>query len=131
MIILDENIPAPQRQLLEHWKIRVWQIGLNVGRRGMQDDEIIPLLLRQRRPTFFTRDSDFFARDLRHARYCLVHAAVEKNEVAFFVRRCLRHSAMNTIAKRLGSVVRVSRTGLSIWRAGVVRRAFVRWERAE
>jgi predicted nuclease of predicted toxin-antitoxin system len=129
VIILDENIPAPQRQLLEHWKIRVRQIGFNVGRRGMQDDEIIPLLSRQRRPTFITRDADFYDRELCHSRYCLVYAAVEKNEVAFFVRRTLRQSALSTVAKRLGSVVRISRAGLAIWRAGAPQQSFVRWER--
>lgn len=128
MIILDENIPAPQRQLLEHWKIRAGQVGVNVGRLGMQDDEIVPLLLRQRRPTFITRDADFYDRNLCHSRYCLVYAAVEKNEVAFFVRRLLRHSALNTVAKRLGSVIRVSPSGLAIRRLRAPRQAFVRWE---
>jgi hypothetical protein len=128
VIILDENIPAPQRQLLEHWKFRVRQIAFNVGRRGMQDDEIIPLLLQQRRPTFITRDAGFYDRNLCHAGYCLVYLAVERTEVAFFARRCLRHSAMNTIAKRLGAVVRVSPTALAIWRREATRQEFVRWE---
>jgi hypothetical protein len=131
LIILDENIPAPQRQLLEHWRIGVRQIGFNVGRLGMQDDEIIPLLLRQRRPTFITRDVDFYDRDLCHSRYCLAYVAVERNEVAFFTRRFLRHAATNTVMKRLGSVIRISPAGLAIWRAGAPRQAFVRWERAK
>ena len=59
MNVLDENIPKDQRQLLERWRIRARQIGVNIGRRGLQDDEIIPLLLTLRRPTFFTRDADY------------------------------------------------------------------------
>ena len=44
MNILDENIPANQRRLLEGRPVRIHQIGFNLGRCGMQDDEIIPFL---------------------------------------------------------------------------------------
>ncbi len=44
MNILDENISEDQRQLLRGWRIRARQIGHEVGRPGMQDGEIIPLL---------------------------------------------------------------------------------------
>ena len=66
MNILDENILKNQRQLLESWGIPVRQIGFNVGRRGLQDDEIIPFLVQQHRPTFFTRDEDFYKRRTLH-----------------------------------------------------------------
>lgn len=52
MNILDENIPKNQRQLLEKWRIHVRQIGINIGRMGMQDEEIVPFLLQMKRPTF-------------------------------------------------------------------------------
>ena len=43
MIVLDENIDEPQRRRLEMWRIRVRQIGVEVGRLGMKDlNEIIP-----------------------------------------------------------------------------------------
>jgi hypothetical protein len=29
--ILDENIPEHQRQILQKWRIRVYQIGYDVG----------------------------------------------------------------------------------------------------
>lgn len=80
MNILDENIPQNQRQLLESWRISIRQIGVNVGRRGMKDNEIISLLQQARRPSFFTRDEDFFKPQLSHARYCLVFLDVEKYE---------------------------------------------------
>jgi hypothetical protein len=73
LIILDENIPAVQRQRLENWRIRVRQISFSSGRKGLQDRETIPFLLRFRRPTFFTRDEDFFDPRLCHARYGLVY----------------------------------------------------------
>lgn len=128
MNILDENIPANQRQLLELWGIPVGQVGLNVGWGGMQDDEIPPLLLQQRRPTFFTRDEDFHDRRLCHTRYCLVYLAVDKHEVAAFVRRLLRHSACRTQIQRMGTVIRVSRAGLSLWRLRASRELALPWD---
>ena len=60
MNVLDENIIESQRQFLRSWRIRVKQIGHEIGRPGMKDDEIISLLHRIRRVTFFTRDSGFY-----------------------------------------------------------------------
>ncbi len=62
MNILDENVPESQRQLLRSWRIRVPQIGDDVGREGMKDEAIIPLLHRIRGVTFFTRDLGFYSR---------------------------------------------------------------------
>lgn len=45
MNILDENILQDQRELLLNWQIPFRQIGYEVGRKGMKDDEIIPFLL--------------------------------------------------------------------------------------
>ncbi len=87
MNILDENILKNQRQLLRSWRIRVRQIGDDAGRKGFQDEEIIRLLLRLRRPTFFTRDLGFYDPRLCHARYSVVCLAVEKYEAAVFARR--------------------------------------------
>ena len=116
MNILDENIPSNQRQLLLGWRIPVHQIGHDVGRKGMQDDEIVPWLMELRRPTFFTRDLDFNDPSLCHRRYCLAFLSVERYEVAVFVRRLLRHPEFDTQAKRMGAVITLSHTGLSIWR---------------
>ena len=60
MNVLDEDIPKGQRLLLESWRVRVQQIGVHIGRRGMADEAITPMLLRRRRPTFFTRDEGFY-----------------------------------------------------------------------
>ena len=128
MHILDENIPKPQRQLLESWRIAVRQIGVGIGRKGMFDDEIIPLLLRQRRVTFFTRDLDFYKLNLAHDKYCLVYLAVEKSEVALFVRRVLHHPDFKTQADRQGKVIRVSHAGISFWRRHQLREQHVEWE---
>ena len=116
MIVLDENFPESQRQLLRGWRIPIRQIGYEVGRKGMKDDEIIPVLLRLRHPTFFTLDYDFYKRGLCHARYCLVCLDVGQYEAAVFVRRLLRHREFDTEAKHMGAVIRVSHRGLSVWR---------------
>lgn len=84
MNILDENVLADQRELLQHWKIPFRQIGHEVGWSGMTDEEIIPLLLSLRRPTFFSLDADFFDRALLHARYGLVCLDVQQIGVGTF-----------------------------------------------
>lgn len=127
MNILDENIIKSQRQLLKSWRIRIRQIGYEVGRRGIKDDEIIPLLLELRRATFFTRDLGFYEGSLCHKRYCLVCMAVEKHEAAVFIRRLLRHGEFDTQAKRIGTVIRVSRKGLFVWRLHAKTEQFFYW----
>jgi hypothetical protein len=127
MNLLDENIPKPQRERLETWRIAVRQIGVGTGRRGSLDDEIISLLHGLQRPTFFTRDADFYERHLCHARYCLVCVAVEKSETAWFVRRLPRRPDFNTQAKRMGKVIRVSHAGVSFWQWRQARQGHVGW----
>jgi hypothetical protein len=116
MNILDENVLASQRQLLMKWGVSIHQIGQDVGRKGMDDEEIIPFLLTLRQPTFFTQDGDFFKRSLCHSRYGLTHLDVDEMEAATFIRRLLRHREFDTHAKRMSVVIRASHTGLSVWR---------------
>ena len=59
MIVLDESIPKPQRELLERWRINVNNVGVNIGRNGLLDEEIIRLLHSQTHSTFVTRDGIF------------------------------------------------------------------------
>jgi hypothetical protein len=65
LIILDENILDGQRLLLQTWRLAARQIGVNLGRKGLKDEEIVVLLRRQRNPTFFTRDAGFYQAALR------------------------------------------------------------------
>lgn len=116
MNLLDENIIESQRQLLRSWRIPVRQIGYDITRKGLKDAEILPFLHQLRRPTFFTRDLGFYAREVCHRGYGIVCLAVAQDEVAIFVRRVLRHPILNTLAKRMGTVVRASRRGLALWR---------------
>ena len=127
MNILDEGTPDSQRQLLRRWRISIRHIGHGVGRKGLQDEEIIPLLIRLRHATFFTLDADFYKPNLCHERYCLVNMAVRKNEAAEFVRRVLRHSNLDSEAKRMGKVIRVSHVGLSVWRLHSEKEIHLEW----
>jgi hypothetical protein len=127
MNILDENVREDQRSLLQAWGIPVQQIGSDIGRKGMQDEEIIPFLHELRDTTFFTRDLGLYDRKLCHPRYCLVCLAVRKDEVAIFVRRILRHPELDTKAKRMGTVIRVSHAGFSIARRNISEETYIHW----
>ena len=118
MIVLDENIPEDQRLLLRSWRTRAYQVGRDLGRAGIKDEQIILLLLRLRRPTFFTRDLGFFDAKLSRVRYGIVCLAVGPDEAASLVRRFLRHPSFHTQAKRLGRVIRVSQVGIRVFQPG-------------
>jgi hypothetical protein len=128
MNLLDENIIEAQRQQLAQWRIHVHQIGVEIGAVGMDDrEEILPLLHRLRRPTFFTRDHDFYHPWLRHPNYCLVYLEVKPDEAALFIRRVLRHPHLRTQAQRMGKVVRVHQEGISFWQVRVDKQQKVAW----
>jgi hypothetical protein len=131
MIILDENFPDSQRQILKGWRVSFKQIAFEIGREGIKDDEIIPLLHGLNRPTFFTLDEDFFKPRLRHGQYCLIYLDVAQYESAAFVRRTLKHPQFNTTAKRIGKVVNVSYTGLIIWALHAADSIRVNWQGAD
>jgi len=93
----------------------------------MKDNEIIPFLHSLRDPTFFTLDSGFYKRNLCHARYCLVYMDIEQHEAAVFVRRFLHHPEFSTEAKRMGTVLRISHTGLWLWRLHTKKEVSLDW----
>jgi hypothetical protein len=127
MNILDENISASQRQRLRSWRIPVRQIGVDIARKGLQDEEILPFLYHLRRPTFFTRDRGFYRREVCHQQYGIVCLEVAPEEVAIFVRRVVRHPRLNTQAKRMGAVVRASHRGLRLWRLHAQEEEVIFW----
>lgn len=128
MIILDENILADQRQALLHWGVPFRQIGYEVTRKGIKDDNIIPFLLTLRQPTFFTSDGDFYKRGLCHPRYSLVHLNVDESDSAVYIRRVLHYREFSTRAKRMGAVIRASYSGLSTWRLRANEEARYQWK---
>ncbi len=119
MIVLDENVFESQRRQLLKWRIHVCQIGRDVGRKRMPDDQILTLLRQQRRPTFITRDRDFFKKQLCGDRFCLAYLDVHPLQLAKFVRRLLRHREFKSWSQRRGCVLRVANRGISTWRIRV------------
>lgn len=127
MNVLDENILADQRVSLQKHGRVTHQIGFDLGRKGMKDEEIIPFLHSKRNTTFFTRDRDFDERKYCHPRYCLVYLAVNRKDVAEFAMRVLQHSELDTQAKRMDAVIRVSYEGMRIWRRNASSAKYIRW----
>jgi len=115
MLLLDENIPAEQRQWLLRWGIRFRRIGVDLAALGTDDENLLPVLHQLPRPTFFTLDRDFFRVTWRHRNYCLVWLDVADDLAAAFIRRFLGHPAFDTQAKRMGIVARVHKEGIVFW----------------
>ena len=120
MIIIDENFPESQRQLLLSWRINIRQIGIEIGRKGIQDDEIILLLLKYKNPTLFSLDFDFYNRKLCYSKYCLAFLDLGQYESALFIRRFLRNNNFNTKQKRMGKVIKISHSGFLVWEINAV-----------
>ncbi len=128
MNVIDENIVSRQRKKSTGFGIHFKQIGFELGRRGMKDqNDVIPMLHHLARPTFFTRDRDYYKPALRHSDYCLVYLDVSADETAEYIRRFLRHPAFRTWSRRVGSVVRLRHSGLNYWAARSEREAAVGW----
>lgn len=115
MNLLDENFPDDQRAVLREWGIPFRELGMDLGQLGVKDDNVIPLLHRQRRVTFFTQDEDFFLGELCHPAYCLVWVNVKAEDAALYVRRFLRHPRFRTIADRMGIVARAHHDAIHYW----------------
>lgn len=112
MIVLDENFGDVQREQLRRWRIRFRHIGTDVGRRGMLDTAIVPLLHQLTRPTLITHDRHFYDRDLRHRHYGVVRLDVTPAQLPRFTRRLLRHPRFRTQAQRQGCVIHVGYEGI-------------------
>ena len=125
--MLDENVFESQRARLRAWRIHLYQIGRDAGRKGMHDDEIIPLPRKIRRPTFISRDRDFFSKKLASDDYSLVFLDVGPLDIAEFVRRLLRHADFKTWNQRRGCVARVSSSGVAVWRVHTARLSRYSW----
>ena len=127
--LLDENFPEDQRPLLQEWRIPFRQIGREFSHSGVKDPDIISLLHRQRRVTFFTLDKDFFAWSLCHTTYGMAFLDVRADDAAHFVRRFPRHARFNSEAKRMGIVARVHHDGIHFWQRNRVALQSVGWAR--
>lgn len=114
--VLDENIVAAERLKLEAAGLSLQQIGIEIPE-VRSDAEVIRYLHRENRITFITRNvADFYHRRYCHAHYCLLCLDVGVYEVAQVTLQLLRHPQLNTIAKRMGKVVRATRKHIWFWK---------------
>jgi hypothetical protein len=127
MHVLDENITEDQASRLRAWRIHYEQVGEGVGRVGMTDEDVIPLLHELRSVTFFSRDVDYYKRKLCHARYCLVYLDVHQKRTAETIRDLLRRPEFRTWAQRRGTVIRVTAEGMRVWRLGASKLEAIPW----
>ena len=127
MNLLDENIRQDQGVQLRRWRVPFRVLTEDISHSGIQDPDILPLLHRLKRPTFFTHDRDFFGRKLVHRSYCLVWLDVFDGAAAEFIRRFLKHPAFSTAARRMGMVARVHHDGVDFWRRHQEARLRARW----
>jgi hypothetical protein len=130
VLILDENFRLEQQAILHAWRIRTRKVGKDFAAFGADDADLIPLLLRQPSPTFFTHDEDFWRQSLLHPSYCLVWLDMDDTLGALYVRRFLRHADFDTNAKRLGKVVRVHAGGLTFYDTRHGKPKLAEWFRA-
>ena len=115
MILLDENSLRSQREFLEARRLPVRAVGVDWGRAGMSDEEILTELRGARQTTFFTRDADFYRPSRRHPAYCLVFIAASAEQLASYVTRLLRHRGFRTHALRMAKVLRLQPSGIVYW----------------
>ena len=80
MLIVDENVSEIEVWRLREWGIVVRQIGRDVAKVSAADENILPVLHRLKRPTFFSRDRDFWKSELVHRSYCLVFLDIREHE---------------------------------------------------
>jgi hypothetical protein len=130
MLIIDENISE-----LEVWRLResgiaVRQIGTEITKLGVTDENIIAVLHQLKRPTFFTRDRDFWSSQLVHRGYCLVFLDLQEHEgeIAAAIRKFLKHPAFGTHSRRLGKVIRLHPDRIAYWQKGKRGLQSVAWE---
>ena len=127
MNICDENIDFRQVELLRSWGVRISQIGPDISRKGIQDDEIVPMLHRLHRPTLFICDSDFYKRELCHPKYCLVQLDISQRDVAVFIQRILSEKRFGTWALRQGRVIQYGYEGVRYWQFKVQQEHRSKW----
>src|SRR5262249_35093939 len=114
--------------LLKRRQLPFRQIGREIARKGIKDEQIIPFLLTLKRPTLFTHDKGFFDRRHTHERYCLVWLDVSDVETAIYVERFLRQPRFDTQAKRMGTVARAHVEGIHFWQRNHATLQSVRWD---
>ena len=116
--ILDANIEEENLFRLRR-PLKVKQIGVHFLSGDTDDERIIDLSGRLKTPTFITKDcKDFYKRRRLDKRYCIICVDVHRTEFVSTVRKIFRHPLFNTVAKRMGKVIRVTSTHVNYFEVG-------------
>jgi hypothetical protein len=128
MLVLDENLPESQRQLLLKKGVRFRSVGEDFVLLGSSDENILPALRLVSHPTFFSLDSHFFFGQKADLHYSLVWLDIPSNQSAAYIIRFLKHKAFNTQRKRMGSVIRLHSGGINFWKGKLRHLLTVSWD---
>jgi hypothetical protein len=121
MIVLDEQLLGRDLETT----IATWYPGTvcfihELRPNTIVKDEAIPSILQhQRQPTFITiNERDFWLKIAADPRYCVICFALPDSQARMIpplLRSLLRRPSLRTKAKRMGQVIRVTKTGISYY----------------
>ena len=83
-----------------------------MGEKGVLDEAIITLLVKNKDFILFTRDKGFYNPKNTGKGFSFAVLFINQNDVASFIRRFLKHSQFNTHAKRNENVFHISHSGI-------------------
>ena len=124
--VLDELFDESVYEQLKARRIAIDKVGEGFGNTGWLDEHILQALHGSGK-TFHTRDHGFYYRSHAHSSYCIVYYDVPLAEMAAYIRRVLRHPQLNTHAKRLGKVIKVTGQRIEFWHRGRSMKSVIRW----
>ena len=116
--ILDANIETENVSLLRR-PLKVKQVGVHFLSSNADDEYIINWLKRLKTPTFITKDcKDFYNCRRLDKHYFIICVDVHRREFVSVVRKIFKHPLFNTVAKRMGKVIRVTSTYINYFEVG-------------
>jgi len=124
--VLDELFDEFIYEQLKARRIAIDKVGAGFGETGWLDEHILQALHGSGK-TFHTRDHGFYHRSHTHSSYCIVYYDVPLAEMATYIRRVLRHPQLNTHAKRLGKVIKVTTRRVEFWQRGRSTKSVMHW----
>jgi hypothetical protein len=131
LVVVDEHLDHFQvTEALQGW-ITAEQIGVELrSEKRFSDERIISLLIRLKRRTFVTIDSDFYKKRLCHRAYCLIyfHLTMEQQaQIPALLRRLFKIPGFRSVRERMGKVVHVSHEQIRYHQLGVEEEQFLAW----
>lgn len=124
MIVLDEQLLGRDLETeIGHWYRGSVRFIIDLRPNTViKDDAISKLLQQERYPTFVTiNERDFWRKIQPNNRYCIVCFTLPDSrvhEISNSLRELLQHQDLNTRAKRMGKVIRVTEQAVTYYMVG-------------